>query len=290
MKRFLHIVTVGTSIVRNAKSEVDKALKEGREHPLVGYADLLEKLVKARPGSSEDREAALHVPAPNKPMSKFYGLLRDLVYSDPKKYSAELNAILSYTEYLHREQGVEEAIHEFKLYTTDSWVCALCGHLIKSYLSMRKFKDVGIEHDVGNIDIEKIRGWGTNFWLAIIELIKELEKDLSNRKEYDQVFINLTGGFKPETGFLIWASSLFGVDLAYYIHENIREIVELPLIRTRIAHDYAEILERVKDIEPGKIIEDPELTKLTRRIGILHRGRLTKEAIEFIERILEYKC
>ncbi len=72
----------------------------------------------------------------------------------------------------------------------------------------------------------------------------------AKKAEGCRVYVNATGGFKPETAFMVIVAMLVGADRAYYIHEAFREVVEVPLLPITIDERFIEPMVRLKGEVP----------------------------------------
>ena len=275
--RMLHLVTVGTSIVRNV-ARMCSSISSLRE-----YCGVLSSWSTALPDSAEDVDAGKNAVS----SSPIYRGVLEFVASDPARASAELNAFISY---LHRldERGVEGR-HDVVLYSSDSGVCWFCTQVIEEYLnSISRHslgKLLGIKKQVvESISSKRIQGLGRDFHRGLLNLVAEIKKDVISRaSEYDLIVANLTAGFKPESGMVILVASLIGIDRIYYIHEYMREVVEIPIIPLEIP---ANVKHMLGNILKGHSISSAE-RKLLEKMGLLdQRGRISGWAIEWIKVML----
>ncbi len=208
-----HIFTVGASLIINASRapNIPDNLK-----------NLFSTWIKRVPGTEEDKKtAAEFIGQKNKIVPHLYQLLK----GNPRRYSAELNAYL----------GLVEKYPEFKadrviLYPTATGIGKVASTLLEQYLKdEQKIKEVEI------IDVRRF-GLGPDYFdEAILETLDKLCSRIKRLKEAgDRVFLNLTGGFKPEVSVALIAAALFEVDLAYYIYEVFNEVVVLPLLPLKV--------------------------------------------------------
>ncbi|ABL78661.1 putative CRISPR-associated protein, APE2256 family [Thermofilum pendens Hrk 5] len=207
-------MTVGTSILRNAASRASGDL-----------AGRLRSWASARVGSREDAEAGERA-APGTPEFKF---LYDVLALDPRGVSAELNAMWPYLE-----AGRVAAAY---LLASDSGASTLCASVLKEYLG---------EHGV-EVEVERVADLGRDFDKGLYNLLDALSRAVEGyRRRGYAVYVNATGGFKPETAVVYAAASLFGASRVYYIHETMGEVVELPTLPLALSpgyEDFARLLE-----------------------------------------------
>ncbi|RLG82775.1 MAG: hypothetical protein DRO40_06810 [Thermoprotei archaeon] len=273
--RMLHIVTVGTSVVRNAFRDSD------RYPVLASYRGLFGRWSVASPDSFEDVEASKVVV----PSHGVFRALLGYIDSDPRRSSAELNALLGYFEILD-DDGVE-AVHDVLLFSTDSGVCWLCTRVLEEYLrdlGKGRLRDLGIVlQRIESVVSERIPLFGRDFKKGSINLLVRVRKIVARaREKYDIILANLTAGFKPESSLLLLASTLYGIDKAYYIHETMREVVEIPLIPLKLSDEIKVLLEKLaKGLELSVRERD-----ILARIGILPPSRKVADWSRELARIL----
>ncbi|OYT38416.1 MAG: hypothetical protein B6U89_05980 [Desulfurococcales archaeon ex4484_58] len=276
MKSFLHIVTVGTSIVRNASINVDKY------DILSKHRDRLIRWARAPMNSYEDKEAGEHA----RESSKIFLNVYSYVVSDPYGSSAELNSLLKYLELLS-SRGLKNIEHDIVLYPTDTGVSRFCAKIIKYFLEkdfIPETIDIAKEHRIGNVELVEVKGFGYDFWRGLLNLVSSIALKLrDNISKYDRILVNLTAGFKPETGFLLLVSSLLGIDLAYYIHEYMREVIEIPILELKLTATMKTIFTYL--VKEQRI--PSELIKITDRLGLTINGKPIPEAKEFAQIILK---
>lgn len=264
--RFLHIVTVGTSILRNAAAAAERGVPVLEEH-----REVLARMRLAAPGDPGDVEAyrLAH------PSSRIVGDLVAFVSADPYRASAELNAFLSYVA------SLGDAVHDVVLFPTDTGVSKLAAVVIKRYLELHGLEAVG-RGSIGGVEARDIRGYGRDFWPGLLSLLKETKKLVAERRDrYDRILVNLTAGFKPESGYLLLASSLFGVDTAYYIHEAMRRVVEIPLLPLRLSDETIAVLEAIRR---GRL--EGSVLEAARRMGLVRGDTVRAEIKELAEILL----
>jgi len=139
---FLHLVTVGTSVVRNASQS------DGVES---GVRERLRAWSTALPGSSEDLEAgerAVHG-------AREFRAVLGFVSSSPRLASAELNAFIGYLEYLVN-QGVRGVSHYVVLLGTDTGVGVFSTRILEEYLKSIMGQDLS---GVWGVEGHVVVGW-----------------------------------------------------------------------------------------------------------------------------------
>jgi len=264
--RVLHVVTVGTSVVRNAASSADKCSLLER------WRGKLDCWSKAGVDSDCDIEAGNNAI----PSSQVFKDVLACVCDDPYSFSAELNSTLKFIE---KYPGV----HELILYATDTGTARFSARIIEHAVKECSKQWKPFEKAESTLSVREakiVAGFGRSFWTGLLNLVKEVAGDVKKyRSEYDLVVANLTAGFKPESGFLLLVSALIGVDRAYYIHETMKDIVEIPLIPLKLDENIKPILEKVcRDEE----LEPFELTVL-KRLGLVSEKLITPEAEKLVK-------
>ncbi|MDQ6963581.1 MAG: putative CRISPR-associated protein, partial [Mariprofundales bacterium] len=149
--------------------------------------------------------------------SECWRLVECLLERDPYGMSAELNAMDWVLE--SKCDGVSEVI----LYASDTPEGEHSAKLLRGFLEKACS---GI-----TVSVKRVGGLGRDFWPGLLELVRTLVRDVRRlvaEKEYSVIYLNATGGFKPETAMALVAASLAGPVAAYYKHESMRETVMLP--------------------------------------------------------------
>lgn len=165
------------------------------------------------------------------PGSIFFIRVYDFLKANPYGVSAELNAMKDFL----RDKLVDEAY----LYHTDTGKGLFCAKIIEKFLM-----------DVYSLRVETIRvdGFGVKgfFEDGLVNLLdKVMDKIYRLIKAGHNVYLNATGGFKPENAMLIMAASLLGVQNIYYIHERFIEPVNLPIFPLAINQKFIDPLKKL---------------------------------------------
>ncbi len=271
--RFLHLTTVGTSIIRNAA-------RDAVEYDILGkHAERLREWSRAAPDSFWDKDAGEHARVSS---SVFRDVLA-YVQSDPRRASAELNSFMGYVDLLI-SRGYSGVIHDIVLYPTDTGTSMFASRIIMEYLGRHGLGDeyLGKGHRVGGVEAVMVEGFGRDFWRGILNLIEKIAWRVAKSRDYDRVLVNLTAGFKPETGFLLLASSILGIDTAYYIHEYMRRIIEIPVIELELTDNMKKILSLL--LTEKKLPQ--EIWAVTDRLGLTINGRPLPEAVRLAKTLL----
>lgn len=278
MYKYLHLVTVGTSIIRNAYRLA------GEYSILEKHADRLEKWSRAEPDSYWDKDAGEHA----RVSSEVFNDVLAFVASDPRRASAELNSLLSYLEYLSR-RGIKGVVHDIVLYSTDTGTSLFSAKIVKKYLNTYRAEKVASEgHVIGEIEVEVIEWFGKDFWRGLLNLVEKISrKIIYSGESYDRILVNLTAGFKPESSFLLMASSIFGINTAYYIHEYMRHVVEIPVIELQLTEGMRKILEHLKSA--GDRALPQSIARVTDKLGLSVNGKPLPEAVKLAKILLRYR-
>ncbi|WP_052883708.1 putative CRISPR-associated protein [Infirmifilum uzonense] len=199
-----HIVAVGTSLIRNLA-------QKGKE---LGIPDNIlrefSEWTRAAPRSPTDAIAGGRAAVGTE---EFETALRALG-GQPFELSAELNAMRPYLE-----RGIVRAL---TLLASDTGVSEFQARVLASYLEAE-----GVE-----VEVQRVQDLGIDFQKGLFNLLDSIVKKFVEYREKGLVvYINLTGGFKLESAILYLAACLtLGQGKAYYIHETMRDTVEVPII------------------------------------------------------------
>lgn len=241
-----HIVTVGTSVIRNVPVLA----------PRLGLPDeLVEKFrrwAQAPPRSPEDAEAGRSA----SPGCEEFERALDVLASDPYVVSAELNAMKRYLE----ARMVDAAV----LLASDTGASEFSARVLGEYLSSGGIR----------VEVHRVRDLGLDFHSGLLNLIDAAAAAITKyRREGYRVWINLTGGFKLETAILYLAACLsrMGVERAYYIHETMKDTVEVPVIPVKL-EDY--LVDAVRALGAQEAPLDEAEARIGRRVldELLRRG------------------
>lgn len=164
--------------------------------------------------------------------------LADFIREDPRKASAELNAFFRFVEKANQSPPNAVGVH---LLSTDTVESLLAGRAIKEYLLSKGYavapgspepvQGLGVAEDVFDVGLANLV---EAFFRAVNRVLEE--------NPGARVYLNLTGGFKAEASVLVLAGAIAGASAAYYIHENFREVVTVPLIPIKISDDVADLV------------------------------------------------
>lgn len=138
--------------------------------------------------------------------------------------SAELNALVQlYNNQLFPKQDVHI------LLCTDTWLGEEAARIVERYLRRQGCQQVAL-HRQKDLQTAELSG----FQLALADLVRWLDENLSGYRQHYRIIFNLTGGFKSVQGFL---QSLvpFYADEVIYIFESQKELLRIPRLPLRMA-------------------------------------------------------
>jgi len=192
----IHIILVGTSLIRNLAKERSS------------YLTLEElNIVKEWAFKIDDERALFYIGH-----GSIFKEALQYVNELPKKASAELNALYSLLEE-YKGLRIDKAI----LIRTDTYLGAFCSKVLSEHLKNYKPEEYTV-HKLGKVFEEGI----ANLLDTITSICREHRDDI--------IYLNATGGFKPESGIALLAAALGGAHYAYYMHEAFRKPRLIPLI------------------------------------------------------------
>lgn len=224
----VHLIPVGTSILRNFASIKGESLVEK-----YGMKDWF----MMDPEDERQRKVESFAHRGNEVLERLLSYVNEV----PRESSAELNSFYRFIEF--KMQHPPEI--EVYLYSTDTGTSWLCANVIYHHLNERSFK---VQQPI------KLRGLGRgvlHFEEGLIEVVDKVVRIIKSKKSQGlRVFVNATAGFKPESTFIVMASTLAGADQVYYIHESFKEVVSIPLLPITINPNYVEVLKMLKEPMP----------------------------------------
>ncbi len=272
------VLTVGISLLRNfVLSKVDE--------------DLIKKFdmsswLRLKPEDERQRIPESHAYAG----SIVYNSLLKYVSEKPFEASAELNAL----HHFEKVKGIRKEEEEIILYSTDTGTGWLCSMILYEYLKANGYTLVSEP-----VRVEKF-GWGPDFIDdALGDLMDKLVKLLvKKKKEGYRVYVNATGGLKPESTFLVISALLSSADAIYYMYQFYNDIGILPIIPLSIRQDYIEYLKKLLDgmnlsyikdfnVVPDEILKDLEERKLIeiRKDGNVYVRKWARKLIELTDNL-----
>lgn len=235
-----HIVLVGTSVLRNAL----RRLEAGSVGGCVAPEECREVLAACADPSRLDRGRC------REGIGACMEFLRCMVEQDPAGMSAELNAM----DWVLGSgcSGVSGVV----LLASDTPEGEAAARVLDEYLSTRGCPS----------RVRVVRGLGSDagFWPGLVELARVVAEEARGAYAMGHfIYLNATGGFKPESGFAVLAATAVAPVSAYYKHEAMKETVLLPMIP--VAVDAGRMRAIVSKLElaavPGKKLDpgDPQL-------------------------------
>ncbi len=209
--KHVHLVTVGAGIVNN--------------------------YLRDNPSDLEFKRVCLNDKELFKRASEVFPVFQR-VYSylckNPRRASPEVNAMWKYLE-----RGL---VNQVYLYHTDTGVGKFCAELLRKY-----FRE---EHNIETY-VVKLEGFGLVFEEGLTSLLDKVVDKIRKLtlSPLVRVYLNATGGFKPENAILVLAASLMNVKTIYYMHEKFKEPIELPIFPLTIKEEYLKILKQINEYE-----------------------------------------
>ncbi|MEM2217564.1 MAG: putative CRISPR-associated protein, partial [Thermofilaceae archaeon] len=147
-----------------------------------------------------------------------------------------------------------------------SGACEFCAKLLKKYLAEQGIK----------AEVHRITGLGRSFDEGLYNLLDQVSTLVKLHKtEEKRIYLNATGGFKPETAVLYTAACILDADRVYYIHEAMKDVVEVPALSLTIDPQYVDVVKKLKaDVPiPEKVLKELEVKGLIIQYGKEYRLR-----------------
>ena len=248
MEKELHIVNVGVSITTN--------FKKAKQITNLDFEKLLKEEIK---------ETEIY---------KF-------VEKDPEKNSAELNSIY---KKIDNDKDENEDINNKKYYFyfigTNTAENRLCVKIIKSILEKDNYFIINPENkEIPGYYMEDTNVY-EEFKKGISDLLEHLIKFIdNNKKNYDKIYLNPTGGYKPHVIATALAGFLTEID-SYYLNEKFKKIIFLPSLgyipNKKEVEFMREICKNLNKREP--ISGNEEIQKLENKYG----RDLIKKLMDFL--------
>jgi len=241
MRKYLHVIGTGTSVLRNFERYQDYG-NIIEKYGLRGWGEL-------SPNDFKQKVIESFIMRGNEVHEK----LLEFIRRDPKYASAELNSFLRYVdEHRHSKDYMEVVI-----YCTDTNNNRLAAQVIYEWLRENDYYVVSEPIKVKDfgVGIEK-------FDSGLINLLERVLRIIVNKsKQGYKIYINATAGYKPETTFIVIAAmlTLKTAPTIYYIHEAFRETIELPTLPLKIDESWVEIAKMF--IEPKPMHDAREILK-----------------------------
>lgn len=245
----IHIISVGASILTNYNRE-----KDNKELPSIDEDAKFENILTDK--------------------NKFNNIL-EFVRRDPFKASAELNALKSFIE--------SNEINEVHLVVTDTFVGKITSEIIKTILKERDilssekvipgyYKDKA--RNEADAEFKFVNGL-SKLRDSLLSFIKSKKTDSQNH-----IYINATGGFKPEILILMLVGSLTK-SRVYYIHEFFKGIIYLPPVFLPFVNNkISEALYEISTIPSKRIVSEKECKKFMDKYSKVYNDLKTFSLIE----------
>ena len=177
--------------------------------------------------------------------------LLEFLKQDSRQNSAEINSLSYFLE--------NNMVKKLYLICTDTKEGKLCANVLQDY-----FQEV---EGITDINFKEAKGFGTeNFEKGLLEIRDTVLRLIKNHREKYDIYLNATGGFKPESAVLILLGSLYQVPI-YYIYETSRKLVFIPPFPILyIEEEYLKILQKLID-KPSGIRINREINKFEQEHG-----------------------
>ena len=194
------------------------------------------------------------------------------VKENPYRASAELNSLREFLE--------KGSVKKIYLIKTDTDECDLTSSTIVSYLAEKGVKVEG-KTISGYYPKSGKRNWSAEaaeakFIEDLTNLLNTLLDFIRHNKEED-IYLNATGGFKPEVTILTLAGSLTKRPV-YYRHEYFQRVVYLPPIPViKPNENLQHLLKNLKSSEGGRLTKsqlgkmDPIAIKDAEAYGLIEK-------------------
>jgi len=138
----------------------------------------------------------------------------------------------------------EKKVNEVHLYSTDTGRGKFCANQLQKYF----YDEIGVK-----ADIVRVEGFGIplQFEEGLVNLLDKISNKITTLKQNpnNQIYLNATGGFKPENAILYTSAALLKIDNIYYLHEESKKPVQLPLIPITLNPKYMKILRHIDKYE-----------------------------------------
>ncbi|MHA1231786.1 MAG: putative CRISPR-associated protein [Candidatus Helarchaeota archaeon] len=249
-----HIFTLGASLIVNASK--DSNISEN-------IKNILKNWLNRVPGSDEDLKTKSEFVSMK---SQIMDELLNILSKDPIKNSAELNAYINFIE-----EYPEYKANKIILYPTATGL----GFVVKEIL----IEYIRNSLNINDVEVIQVNNFGKGpeyFDAAILELIDKLSNRIPKLKSDYLIFLNLTGGFKPEISITLIAGALFDINQAYYIYERFNKIVSLPILPLKIDNNILDIINNTfkgRQLIPVPEISQEDFDELWSRGLIVHQER-----------------
>ncbi len=279
----VHLVVVGTSILRNALLQLGN--KNILEEYSRGVVDKCRDYLRyCTDPSRYDRDKCRELSREKDCLD----LLFSLVDNNPNTMSAELNTM----DWVLSSNC--SSVDKFILYASGTPEGQISADILRRYL-VEKCSSI-------EVDTRIVEHLGREFWRGLLELVKLVREDTTEINRLGKlVYLNATGGFKPESGFILIAAMLSAPVAAYYRHEAMKQTVMLPPIPITIDKGRFRVLESILEVSARKDkirLDDPQLAEIQWILSYLssielleHLGsgyyRVTEKARELLKQLVE---
>ncbi len=221
-----HIITCGTSILSNYNYNRSEESKINLD------------FIKSLDDSKHDWLEIIN---------KFFEFLKQ----NPERNSAEINSLSYFLK--------EGKVKKIYLICTDTNAGKLCANTLQKY-----FRN---ELKISDINFKEARGFGTeDFEKGLLEIRDTILRLIRRHENSHEIYLNATGGFKPESAMMVLLGSLYQLPV-YYLYETSRKLVVIPPFPLLYIEEiYIEILQKLID-KPGGIRINREVKKFEEAYG-----------------------
>ncbi len=273
-----HLVIVGTSILRNALRELGSP--DAASCPGGSSAARCSDLVAACADPQRlDRDRCTALISEEECLK----LLTCLVSRNPFQMSAELNTM----DWVVRNKC--SGVRRIVLFASDTPEGKAAATVLSRFL----------ERECPGVEVvtETVTGLGGEFWPGLLNLTRSIARWARRAfyRDNDIVYLNATGGFKPEAGMSILAAMLAAPVVPYYKHEAMKETVILPQVPLKVDEGRLRVLigQLLNIAKKGVRINlgDPNLSEIRwiliylARLGVL--SQLNRDVYEVTDRAEE---
>jgi len=213
----------------------------------------------------------------------------EIVSSDPRRFSAELNSLIAFFNSLPARHSVDEV--EVYLYPTDTGTARFCANIINEVIREHGSRLFGVTK-VTPYEPIVVKGFGTGpafFSEGLVELVDKYARLIASKaRQGFKVVVNATAGFKPETTYAALIALMSCAWRVIYMHESFREVVELPILPIGIRQRYLDELGKVGNGAPRYVLtqQGVDVDDLLERGLVEERDGMVRPR-EWVRKLLE---
>ena len=296
--RLAVLSTVGTSILDNLERSVKKEdcmLYDKNNKPIRPVSKVLcdllnppnKQLKPSRaPPDNPIQDEFLKRATPSDPV---FREVLEIVSSNPRGFSAELNSLIAFFNFLPARHSVDET--EVYLYPTDTGTARFCANIINEVIRKHGSKLFGVTK-VTPYEPIVVRGFGTGpafFSEGLVELIDKYARLIASKaRQGFKVVVNATAGFKPETTYAALIALMSCAWRVIYTYEGFSGVVELPILPIGIRQRYLDELGKVGNGAPRYVLaqQGVDVDDLVERGLVEERDGVVRPK-EWVKKLLE---